>query len=82
MMRKKIPDTQRVWRIGFSDIHLKVRCLRAAGFGSLFLRESIIFTGQFKIEADAGLLEIRLDPQKSDETGADAEEQPAEETAM
>ena len=47
-----------------------------------FLRESIIFTGQFKIEADAGLLEIRLDPQKSDETGADAEEQPAEETAM
>ena len=54
----------------------------SAGFDSLFLRESIIFTGQFKIEADAGLLEIRLDPQKSDETGADAEEQPAEETAM
>lgn len=66
----------------FSDIHLKVRCLRAAGFGSLFLRASIIFTGQFKIEADTGLLKIRFDPQKSDETGADAEEQPAEETAM
>ena len=84
MMRKTIPDTQRVWRIGFSDIHLKVRCLAGCRIRQPFfaVREHHFHRSVQNRKADAGLLEIRLDPQKSDETGADAEEQPAEETAM